>query len=601
MGDDGDLRLSRLSRVSRAMSEGGTPARASLTHSKSKARNFPSVDALLGQIGLGCFTALIVTALSLAQMAQSLNTNLLSYLMPCAGAALHVESNAYGLLGTAFNTASYFSTPLFGAIADSRGRRPAVVLSVLTMAVAGSGAATSQSWLALCLWMALMGVGLGGTMVPFDLLSELAPPDRRGAILNLTNWFWCGGTVLVLFAAWFTVGSWVPGLLPAAWERWRVLVLTVVTPVLLSLLLTPLLVESPHWLVEQGRYDEAMSVLERLARLNGRPPLRADAGLRDSLLSVRPSALTDDGAAASASAVLPSQGGAPAHASHERASHADGAAEGPVTRAARLCLRPLGLGGALDILVEPGLRRRAVVHWLLWLVAGFGWAGLVYFQTFILGSTDVSADGTNASAVPACDFDYVAQLPVLASELPGTLLVQLVVDAPRGPAGLLGGRRGVQIVAFMVCAGAGAVMALGVGIIGTAGVTVFGVVSRFALAAGNSAMWIAAVEDGALKPTTTVASSLVRLRCAHRSDGADRLGGRFPPWQPEMYPTRVRGLGANTAFLFNVLGCIPASNWVYSGLPSWLIGAVIAVANLVVAVLAGFLPETAGIGFDEHP
>jgi hypothetical protein len=38
---------------------------------------------------------------------------------------------------------------------------------------------------------------------------------------------------------------------------------------------------------------------------------------------------------------------------------------------------------------------------------------------------------------------------------------------------------------------------------------------------------------------------------------------------------------------------------VYSGLPGWLIGAVIAAANLSVAVIASFLPETAGIGFDE--
>lgn len=64
-------------------------------------------------------------------------------------------------------------------------------------------------------------------------------------------------------------------------------------------------------------------------------------------------------------------------------------------------------------------------------------------------------------------------------------------------------------------------------------------------------------------------------------------------------PTRVRGLGANTAFLFNVMGCIPASNWVYSDLDEWVIGLGIAAANLIVAGIAAFLPETAGVGFDE--
>ena len=53
------------------------------------------------------------------------------------------------------------------------------------------------------------------------------------------------------------------------------------------------------------------------------------------------------------------------------------------------------------------------------------------------------------------------------------------------------------------------------------------------------------------------------------------------------------------AFVFNVLGCIPASNGVYSGLDQWIVGAVIGAANLAVALVVALLPETAGIGFDE--
>lgn len=275
---------SRLSHGSAAPSRASRASFASAKVSK-KSKAVPSIDLLLGQIGLGGYSAVLIVTLSLAQMSQSLNTNLLAYLMPCAGASLQASAGSYGLLGTSFNTASYFATPAFGAIADSIGRKPAVILSVLIMTIAGGGASTSQSWLALCLWMALMGVGLGGCMVPFDLLSELSPPDNRGAILNATNWFWSAGTVLVCVLAWLTVGDLVPGLLPSTWEPWRVMVLAVVTPVVASLVLTPVLVESPHWLVEQGRHAEAMGVLESLARLNGQPAAVLDDHLRSSLLS----------------------------------------------------------------------------------------------------------------------------------------------------------------------------------------------------------------------------------------------------------------------------------------------------------------------------
>jgi len=60
------------------------------------------------------------------------------------------------------------------------------------------------------------------------------------------------------------------------------------------------------------------------------------------------------------------------------------------------------------------------------------------------------------------------------------------------------------------------------------------------------------------------------------------------------YPTRARGVGANVAFLMNVLGCVPASLWVFAELPLPVIAAGIGAANLLTALLSLALPETAG-------
>lgn len=165
-----------------------TPVSSRGSFARAASKAFPSIDELLDRAGCGPFTALLVVVLSLAQMAQSLNTNLLSYLMPCAGENFGVSAAEYGLLGTFLNTASYFATPVFGAFADSFGRKPAVIASVLCMSAAGFGAMLAANIWQLCAWMSLMGVGLGGTMVPFDLLSELAPPSTRGGVLNATKY-----------------------------------------------------------------------------------------------------------------------------------------------------------------------------------------------------------------------------------------------------------------------------------------------------------------------------------------------------------------------------------------------------------------------------
>ena len=269
-----------------------------------------------------------------------------------------------------------------------------------------------------------------------------------------------------------------------------VMVLAVVLPVMLSLLLTPALIESPHWLLEQGKRQEATAVLETLAGRNGRPPLADD--LRDSLLSrpssggsTRSSRLTGtaggtgggggekeylstrelgasgaadvgldyeecahaDGMVAagvgggssssagataySATAYAATAGSATAYAATAgsatagsgrqfggsfiascRASHHLEAAppSAPWARGVRALLRPLGMGRGVDILTEAGLRPIALVHWLLWLVAGFGWAGLVYFQTFILADdSDGGGGGTNGTGRVAHVWTLIAR------------------------------------------------------------------------------------------------------------------------------------------------------------------------------------------------
>ena len=68
---------------------------------------------------------------------------------------------------------------------------------------------------------------------------------------------------------------------------------------------------------------------------------------------------------------------------------------------------------------------------------------------------------------------------------------------------------------------------------------------------------------------------------------------------PELYPTDARGLGANTAFLANVLGSVPASTLVYSSvLPRWAVAASIGFANIAAGLLALALPETAGVNLE---
>ena len=99
-------------------------------------------------------------------------------------------------------------------------------------------------------------------------------------------------------------------------------------------------------------------------------------------------------------------------------------------------------GGALvtfsNPLQEKGVRRRALLHWLVWAVAGFGWTGLVFFAAlcFVRAAdpsySDMDWPVSRSQLASGCDFDFFSQILVVVSEVPGTLLVHLFIDKPQG-------------------------------------------------------------------------------------------------------------------------------------------------------------------------
>merc|ERR1711998_805460 len=68
---------------------------------------------------------------------------------------------------------------------------------------------------------------------------------------------------------------------------------------------------------------------------------------------------------------------------------------------------------------------------------------------------------------------------------------------------------------------------------------------------------------------------------------------------PELYPIRVRSTGTGVAnWLGGCLGSIPCAWLVYSEAPPMVIAAVLGGCNLLAALLALALPETAGVEID---
>ena len=96
--------------------------------------------------------------------------------------------------------------------------------------------------------MIMQGLG-DGMMYPNVLvyIAEISSKELRGSLCNVVNICFCLGLCLT-----FSLAMLVP---------WRTLTWILIAPVLLSLLGLSLVPETPHWLAQRNKTEEALRIL----------------------------------------------------------------------------------------------------------------------------------------------------------------------------------------------------------------------------------------------------------------------------------------------------------------------------------------------------
>ncbi|KAL1922302.1 uncharacterized protein VTP21DRAFT_9841 [Calcarisporiella thermophila] len=147
---------------------------------------------------------------------------------------------------------------LAGFIANKIGRRDALLCNNFFFIVGGVLISTSPHIVQFTIGRFLTGVGSGFACVVVSMYcAEISTIKYRGAI----------GTVLQLMLVTGILISQALGLsLSSSVSGWRWLFSITVVGSLFQLLLLPLCVRSPRWLISKNRIDEAMQALKRLRK-----------------------------------------------------------------------------------------------------------------------------------------------------------------------------------------------------------------------------------------------------------------------------------------------------------------------------------------------
>jgi MFS transporter, putative metabolite:H+ symporter len=139
---------------------------------------------------------------------------------------------------------------IWGRIADVIGRRSVFIYTVINFSVATFVLAFTpdRGWVYLSVFRFFVGFGVGGLYcVDLPLVQEFMPTRLRGFI---------GGLVTAFIPLGVMIAS-VLGAFLAPEIGWRGLFLVGLAPALFTLVIRAWVPESPHWLLSQGRTDDA--------------------------------------------------------------------------------------------------------------------------------------------------------------------------------------------------------------------------------------------------------------------------------------------------------------------------------------------------------
>ena len=135
-----------------------------------------------------------------------------------------------------------------GTSSDMFGRKIVFQATMLVWGVASPCAASAWSVSALMVFRFLIGVGVGGEApVAQAMVSEIVPANVRGKYIAIMEGFWAVGFVLSGSISYF--------LLPYLGWRWVFVVVGLLSAVVFVVRRS--IPESPRWLADHGRLDEA--------------------------------------------------------------------------------------------------------------------------------------------------------------------------------------------------------------------------------------------------------------------------------------------------------------------------------------------------------
>jgi len=180
----------------------------------------------------------------------------IAYALPELKAQWHLTQGQSGFLLSALFVGEIIGALLFGMIAETRGRRAALIGCTALYSAMSLAASLAPNYYWLVAARLLTGIGLGAEVpIAVTYISEIAKAKGRGRFVLLYELVFPLGLLAGALLGWWFILRF----------GWRPFLAIGALPAILVLpMMIRLVPESPRWLVHRGRLSEADAIVRRI-------------------------------------------------------------------------------------------------------------------------------------------------------------------------------------------------------------------------------------------------------------------------------------------------------------------------------------------------
>uniref|UniRef100_A0AAY4BDZ2 Major facilitator superfamily (MFS) profile domain-containing protein n=1 Tax=Denticeps clupeoides TaxID=299321 RepID=A0AAY4BDZ2_9TELE len=229
-------------------------------------------ENIMEDCGHGRFQWTLFVVLGLALMADGVECFVVGFVLPSAEKDMCLSNADKGMLGLIVFVGMMMGAFVWGGLADKLGRRQCLIYALAINCIFAFLSSFAQGYGFFIFFRLCSGIGIGGSVpIVYTYFSEFLQMDKRGEHLSWLCMFWMFGGLYASFVAWgiiphygwgFSIGT------EFQFHSWRVFVLVAFLPALAALIGLFFMPESPRYLLESCRHDEAWMILRQVHDTN---------------------------------------------------------------------------------------------------------------------------------------------------------------------------------------------------------------------------------------------------------------------------------------------------------------------------------------------